>query len=230
MDVEVHKAMTEKLAKENHLSEAQINAISLGSQDADNKGWSQDWHFDGRKNFAEIQAGWNKINARIKTRGDYYGLGYDIHNTQDFYAHSNYVELFVQYYREKNGFGAMAKFTTDLCPVYEEGIKIQVFLEKYLIPKLHSGIFSMLSNEYIPWTINKNLGPDTHYRMNKDNSIKSLKGSEFVEGTKITYATLAVAVAEKATNVILSVARTNMVLKIPPEYDENGYQTNRMMP
>ena len=230
MDVPSHIEMTTKCGKANGLTDAQIQALVMGAQDADKKGWNDDWHFDGRKNFAEIQLGWNKVNARIRLRGDYYGLGYDIHNTQDFYAHSNYVELHVEFY--KDTIKVMANYTLDSCPVYEEGIKIKDFLEKYLIAKkLHSGIFSLLSNEYIPWTINANLGPETHYRMNKDNSKpESLKGSSYVEGTKITYGELAKAVAMKATNIILSVPRSGMILQIPPEYDENGMQTNWMRP
>lgn len=228
MDVEVHMEMTTKCGKDNGLSDAQVNALMLGAQDADKQGWNQDWHFDGRKNFAEIQIGWNKINARIRLRGDYYGLGYDIHNTQDFYAHSNYVELHVEFY--KDTVKVMTNYTLDSCPVYEEGIKIKDFLEKYLIAKkLHSGMFSLLSNEFTPWTSKSSLGPETHYRMNKDNSVTALKGSEYVEGTMIRYAELAKAVAMKATNIILSIPRTGMILRMPPEYDSEGFQTNSGM-
>ena len=64
-------------------------------------------------NFNEIRANWKIINGNIeeinigvfnKIFGGYdvLRLGKQLHSVQDFYAHSNYVELYIEYYRSKN--------------------------------------------------------------------------------------------------------------------------------
>lgn len=138
----------------------------------------------------------------MKGRGDdYYGLGADLHNVQDFYSHSNYVELYSQYYKDQGG--DMSKFSADMVPLYEDGINNKDFKEKYLEPKLRTGDFDMLDNEKMPWTDDSKLGKDTHDKMNKDSN-ESKHGKETVPGTKTTYHDLAKGVATKATNKILS--------------------------
>lgn len=218
----IHIEVTKKAGELNHLSKAQIVSLALGASMADAEGWSEDWHFDGRKNFAEMQKGWNDVNARVIARADdYYALGFDVHQTQDFYSHSNYLELFVQYYKDKGG--DMSQFTPDIVPLYEEGIKIQVFLEQYLMIKLRSGEFHLHSNEFVPWTNKAGLGEDTHYHMNKDSN-NSLEGKVVVYGT-LTYADLGVAIAIRATSVILMIQRNPKQTKfVRPQTTTENYQ------
>ncbi|CAF3303848.1 unnamed protein product [Rotaria socialis] len=201
-EIPIHKEITEKSAKLNKLTATQIKFLSKGAQNADYFGFAGDWHFDGRKNFSEIQAGWAKVNDRIKNRGNnYYGLGADLHNVQDFYSHSNYVELYSQFYKDQGG--DMSKFTSNMVPLYEEGINNKQFKEKYLEPKLRTGDFDMLDNEKMPWTNDSKLGENTHDKMNKDSN-ESKHGKEKVAGTKMSFHDLAKGVASKATDKILS--------------------------
>jgi hypothetical protein len=101
-------------------------------------------------------------------------LGVNLHTVQDFYSHSNYVELYIEYYQANNN-GAMP---TDV-PTYDEGMKIEGF--KKLMERtttndkgeymgLHSGEFNLKDNEF--WDINpfsdKHTGPNSHKHRNKD--------------------------------------------------------------
>jgi hypothetical protein len=100
---------------------------------------------------------------------DYYGLGADLHNVEDFYSHSNYVELYAEYY--KNEVGDMSKFSVDKVPLFQDGIKDGKFREKYLKRKdngLMTGDFHLRKNEKNPVYDKNKLGKDTHYRRNKD--------------------------------------------------------------
>ena len=206
-EVPIHKEITENVAKQNKLNMFQIKALSIGVQNADYMGFGLDLHFDNRKNFSEIQSTWKSINevkSIIKRTNDYYALGILLHTVQDFYSHSNYVELYVQYYKDQGG--DMSKFSADMIPLFEDGIKIKEFREKYLEPKLRTGDFDLKKNEKFDFfglfgDFDEN-DKNTHYRMNKDSN-KSLQGKEKVKGTKMTYHDLAKNVATRATDKIL---------------------------
>ncbi len=90
--------------------------LQLGIQGADYVEFAADLHFDGRENFAEVNNTWTNLNNKInETTGniglgnralgglDVIALGKQLHTVQDFYAHSNYVELYVEYYQNNNG-------------------------------------------------------------------------------------------------------------------------------
>jgi RHS repeat-associated protein len=199
-EIPIHKEITKEAAKFTKLTNNQIKFLIMGVQNADILGFAEDWHFDGRKNFAEIQETWNKLNASIKSRaGDYYGLEADLHTVQDFYSHSNYIELYIQYYKDQGG--DMSKFSAELIPLYEEGVKDEKFRE-YLEKNLRSGNFELLNNEKMSWTNKENLGKDSHYEMNKDSN-ESKHGGEKVNGTDLTYHEIAKNVSIRATIKIL---------------------------
>ena len=93
---------------------------------------------------------------------------------QDFYSHSNYVELYVEYYKANNDGKMPAKV-----PIYDEGIKIDGFkklMERKTYDKdgkyqgLHTGEFDMVDNEF--WDFNptgdNHTGPNSHKQTNKD--------------------------------------------------------------
>jgi RHS repeat-associated protein len=79
---------------------------------ADVLGANSDYHFDGRNNFNEIVSSWKVLQNELKSASlgsTKYGgaetanFGLLLHTVQDFYAHSNYIELFVKYFQERNG-------------------------------------------------------------------------------------------------------------------------------
>jgi hypothetical protein len=111
-------------------------------------------YFDGRQNFSQIQSTWNQLNAKIngiiadigsvniKIGGyDVVALGKELHTVADFYAHSNYVDLYVGYYKSNNN-GNMP--TT--IPTYEEGLQDAGFKE-ILKSNLRTGDFNLFDNE-----------------------------------------------------------------------------------
>ena len=109
----------------------------------------------------------------------------------------------------------MSKFTPEIVPLYEEGIKIQRFKDEYLIPNLRTGEFHLFSNEMLFWTNKDTLGPDSHYHMNKD-SAESLAGKVIIVG-QLTYADLSIAIAVRATSTIISIKRNqgDLLLYVP---------------
>jgi RHS repeat-associated protein len=146
---------------------------------ADIWGMFKDWHFDGRANYAAVQQRWSSLNKDISTTirnigngnkllggSDVKQLGKLIHNVQDFYAHSNYIELYMEYYQGANN-GAMPTSV----PIYDEGIKNADF-NTLLKDNLRTGDFHFTDNEKVdidPFHEHTN-SPTSHNKMNKDNA------------------------------------------------------------
>ena len=138
-----------------------------------------DWHFDNRANYSDIQDRWNSLNKEIVNTiskisivnklfggGNVVKLGKLLHNVQDFYAHSNYAELYIEYYQGANN----GELPTSL-PTYDEGVKNADF-NKLLKENLRTGDFHLLDNEIIdlnPFQEHAN-EPTSHNKMNKDNA------------------------------------------------------------
>ena len=133
-------------------------------------------YFDGRQNFSQIQSTWNQLNAKIngiiadigsvniKIGGyDVVALGKELHTVADFYAHSNYVDLYVGYYKSNNN-GNMP--TT--IPTYEEGLQDAGFKE-ILKSNLRTGDFNLFDNEKTNPNGARAQSPTSHNKMNKDN-------------------------------------------------------------
>ena len=98
-------------------------------------------HFDGM-NFKQIQNNWKrldqsinemKINASFETGVD---LGKKLHAVEDFYAHSNYVELYVQYYMDNNK-GKIPDF--EEIPLFQDAISMDNKFKNILKNKLKTG-------------------------------------------------------------------------------------------
>jgi RHS repeat-associated protein len=148
-----------------------------GVKKADHIGFAADWHFDNRANYSEVKARWNSLNRDIaKTIGEIGRgnvnkrntilFGKMLHNVQDFYAHSNYAELYVEYYQDINN----GELPTSL-PTFDEGIKDSGF-NQFLKGKLRTGDFHLLDNEKFdinPFREHAD-EPTSHNKMNKDNA------------------------------------------------------------
>ena len=188
--VHVHKGITMNAFNNSGLSKGFLSRFKThlvvgATRYADYYGFAFDHHFDDRKNFSEVQATWTKLNNDIDSRindigsgnkmfggSDVERLGINVHNVQDFYSHSNYVELYVEYYKAANN-GAMP---TEV-PIYTDGLKIEGF--KNLMERtttdangkyqgLNTGTFSV--RKFIK---DKAMGtpdtdPNSHEQMNKD--------------------------------------------------------------
>jgi hypothetical protein len=188
--VPVHKRITINAFNNSGLSKGFLSRFKTdlvvgATRYADYYGFAFDHHFDGRKNFSEVQATWTKLNNDIDSRINNIGsgnkkfggydverLGINVHNVQDFYSHSNYVELYVEYYKAANN-GAMP---TEV-PIYTDGIRIEGF--KTLMERtttdangkyqgLHSGTFSVTKFVKDKAKGKPDTDPNSHEQMNKD--------------------------------------------------------------
>ena len=173
---------------------------------ADIIGIASDYHFDGRQNFRQVQSTWKQLNANInrtinnigsvniKLGGfDVVSLGKELHTVADFYAHSNYVDLYVDYYKSNNN----GKMPTSI-PTYDEGMQDAGF-KKILVSKLRTGDFHLLDNEKFdinPFRENAD-EPTSHNKMNKDD-------------VSTTYGRLAKDVATKHSVKILNQVKEKM--------------------
>ena len=116
-------------------------------------------HFDNLENFEAVANNWTIVKIGIDYRisninfslYDVKMLGLGLHSVADFYAHSNYVELYVEYYFEKYN-----NCPTSV-PIYTEGLMDNEFYEKYLKDRLRTGEFPALITN-----------PESHWRFNKD--------------------------------------------------------------
>jgi RHS repeat-associated protein len=187
--VPVHQRITKQAFLNSGLGKGFLNRfyddLYAGVRYADWYHFYQDKHFDNRKSFQEVQKAWdvldNAITLNIKDIGEgnkqlggfnVENLGIKLHSVQDFYSHSNYVELYTEYYKAANN-GAIPT----VVPIYNEGVKIAGFkalMERTTTDEngkyqgLHSGEFSIgrfIIDEKIK---KKDMGPNSHKKMNKD--------------------------------------------------------------
>lgn len=104
-------------------------------------GHKMDFHFDNRFNFREISETWDGINVRLNNwnwkTNTTTELGIILHTVQDFYAHSNYVELYVEYHTKMHGNEPTS------VPIFADGLKDDKFRTDYLQPRLRTGQFDL---------------------------------------------------------------------------------------
>jgi RHS repeat-associated protein len=182
------------------LDEHWFSSLSYGiSIKADIFGVLKDFHFDGRRGLKQVNENWKGINAligsaiaRIHQYNREYESGFPaagfyrnyatetfgvlLHTVQDFYSHSNYVELYIEFYKSQHN-GLMP---TEV-PIYEDGLKIKGFkklMERTTYDKdgkfqgLYTGEFPEDENEF--WDIKNNddnlnkKDANSHYQTNKD--------------------------------------------------------------
>jgi len=89
-------------------------------------------------------------------------FGRMIHTAQDFYSHSNYVELYIEYFKGAND-GAMPTSV----PIYDDGILNKDF-NTLLNSKLRTGDFDVIDNEFTNPNGKKAQAPTSHNKINKD--------------------------------------------------------------
>jgi RHS repeat-associated protein len=153
----IHYNITLAALKQNGDSEKSNLGTDIldGVTNVDLWGITSDYHFDGRPDFTNIETTWadlrTSINTSIANIGSWnmkYGgtdvstFGNLLHTVQDFYSHSNYIELYQQYYatlhKEKD---CKHQLSADEIPLYKNGVAIQDFKDNYLVPYLRTGDF-----------------------------------------------------------------------------------------
>jgi hypothetical protein len=124
-------------------------------------------HLDGM-NYSQLKNGYNnaivKFYSNIKNKW-FENAGRELHKVADFYAHSNYIELYEEYAK-----AAGKEFNADNIPTFREGMKIPEF-NKLLKEKLHTGTFGGTGFVILDGIIDKfNRNPKSHNMMCKDDA------------------------------------------------------------
>ena len=145
---------------------------------------------------SEIDATWSKLNEKISATTNAHDLGVALHTAQDFYAHSNYVELYIQYY-EGNG-GDISKLKPGDIPLYQDASSE---LKKFLGENgLKTGEFHFIDDAV--FQNGKNDSDKHHSKIAKDKSDKH-HGSDKVRGSKSTFFEFAAEAATEASKRII---------------------------
>ena len=181
-DISIHKKITEQAMKKSGLITKTTILFNhnlkfgVGTR-ADVLGFYKPWHFDNMNNYYAVCTQWielyKEINTTIRNIGDWnkklggsdvVKLGRLIHNVQDFYSHSNYAELYIQYYKSSND-GALPKSI----PTFDEGIKDEKF-NNLLKKQLRTGDYDFFDNEKFDINPFREQAdePTSHNKMNKD--------------------------------------------------------------
>ena len=133
-------------------------------------------HMTELKSFSQVMQNWSEIQSlhdKVQTASSkeeaLKTFGEILHGIQDFYAHSNYVELYREYHAAKHGQPPQPRDY----PTFEEGLKDLQFRSLYLEPRLRTAeydnqreLLSKLPPQYRPADFK--VHPFGHESMNKD--------------------------------------------------------------
>jgi len=181
--IPIHKRIIDNAFRSSGLSSGWKNFfqndVKLGvGIEADVLGYFSDYHFDGRQNYSDVQSTWKNLNSEISSKISDLGsfnkkfggddavlFGRMVHTVQDFYSHSNYVELYIDYFKSTND-GAMPTSV----PIYdaENGGTSDTVFNSILKDNLRTGDFDAIDNEFSNPNGTRSQSPDSHNKMNKD--------------------------------------------------------------
>lgn len=144
-----------------------IRGVSVG---ADILNARQKYHMDNLKNCQEIFYAWTDLleeleelleNIDINNLDDAYQLGLLLHEVQDFYAHSVYVDLYMEYYGDKYN------ASPEVVPIFRVGVTDDNFNKMLEGDNFYTGNFKIVN--VIPQTIpSEKKDPRHHEYVNKD--------------------------------------------------------------
>ena len=176
--VGIHKAIMNDAATDAGFCQSNINAFKLGVEwtDVNTLGGSipntSYLHFDGLTNYNAVLSNYNIIKNQVQSLkggivdiSDIKALGFYLHGLQDFYAHSNYVELAIGHFNRG-----------DNLPTYTEVLNnpsnYGTFLN-LLQSQLRTGVFDLYSHFFsdLYRTTNPTTWHLTHAAMNKDDAL-----------------------------------------------------------
>jgi hypothetical protein len=176
------------------------NLLVRGVRRADIQAIVKDWlghkgleyHFDNMEDEQAIKKGWNNVQERINSANDLLAEGdnrgaskeYGLiaHTVQDFYAHSNYVEIASQYYDN-----------FDEIPLYDEVMNNPDAYDPRFIEDLEKNLYSGHYGSHEDFTANSK-DERSHGKTNKDSGVDTP-----INNPKFGYAGLAEELATKAT-------------------------------
>jgi RHS repeat-associated protein len=189
---------------------------------ADVLGANSDYHFDGRNDFTEIVDSWKALQSELKSASlgsTKYGgsetsnFGLLLHTVQDFYAHSNYIELFVKYFQERNGNQKPSAFEI---PTFEEVLNnphyrgLLEYLEKNGLKTGEFNLMDWLSGDDHEKTQKR--GETHHDDLAKDAS----------NGKNLYYFDLALAIATKHSADLIAFKLDDNKKKKNPDADKQA--------
>jgi hypothetical protein len=115
--------------------------IFSNSYFTDIAGFVLNWHFDSLENYEKIIKALRMLIFKIKkNKKNIFRLGILFHTLQDFYAHSNYVDLYIEYCIENN----KTVEQIENIPFFEISKFDETFVENYLKKELFTGQFNFI--------------------------------------------------------------------------------------
>ena len=168
------------------------NIFAGVSWGADILNMRQEYHMDNLKTCDEVYNSWSNLFTSLGEDidnislidlflgGGAYDFGLHLHEVADFYAHSNYVELYMKYFKNKYGTEPAS------VPIYTDGVKDPEF-NKILSSELRTGEFDLIDNETVygivsavgnnhasdellEYVFSFDDNRDSHFYFNKDNA------------------------------------------------------------
>ncbi|WP_238325492.1 HET-C-related protein [Leptospira inadai] len=184
----LHGEMTEEVLRSLGFSKKDIELVSNANKGQDYHQGTPKFHFDGAENFQQIMSGgmkyieeqWDLINGEKSTKNEILqAFGRIAHAIQDFYSHSNYVELYLKNVGDPEG-----KVVSPVdVPTFFEAMtsaNLQSFRD-ILIKELRTGVFSV-SNHFMGTE-----DPNDHYNMNHDDPSRPRHGFARSAAARDTY-------------------------------------------
>jgi hypothetical protein len=202
--IKIHKEMLQSALVGTNFSESAQKSMLRGTgvrADVWNM-FNSKIHLDSRTNFNAVANGYNNATSNFESSiraGEYSDAGMTLHTVGDFYSHSNYIDLYMEYAED-----AGIDIDVNNIPTFDEAISIPEF-KTILEQGLKTGVYKD------PFTDKFTNNKDSHKKMNLDSN-KTEQGKKSFGDTSATKHDAARSVAEKDI--------TNRVQKINQEIDD----------
>jgi hypothetical protein len=203
--VSIHKRMSKEVFKGFNISKSERKEIVRANKQTDTKCFECPKHFDNKVGYSSINADFISLNNRTNSNTTPAEFGEILHTTQDFYAHSNYVELYIEFYESQGN--NVKDLAVDKIPTYNEASSE---FKDFLTNKGDSFRTGSFTDTKLTHWLEK-LGlkkeddandPFSHENMNKDNK-DAKQGGKNPTGSNISYFKFAENVAKRATSEVL---------------------------
>jgi RHS repeat-associated protein len=155
-------------------------------------------HMDNMSGYTSISKAYNTAVGGFKTntsKGDWTQAGVSLHTVADFYAHSNYIELYKEYAKANN-----LSMEVDAIPTFSEAQKDKKLMGYLKENGLKTGTYGSGIFAYIKDKFSKD--PNSHGQMNKDTNDSPAGAQTY--NSSATMHEAAKAVAQKEINAIVN--------------------------
>lgn len=163
---DIHKAITYEALGGTDLSLEDIRRIASANLSQDHHQFTPDFHFDNAEGILDIfniiwgiENNFNSMKDTSEKNEVLDKLGQINHAYEDFYSHSNYVELFLEYNSDQEG----KKTHLNEIPLFEDVFRTDKYLkfQEILINNLRTGNFNIFTDYF-------SNDPNSHNQMNHD--------------------------------------------------------------